>query len=230
VTSGSNVLETGLKAARDPERDWWLRALAVLQSPGPVFAALRDDSREAVEARQEPITALMLLAGIALCLTAMVAGTLLDGSAADGVVFAVLVFLYGGFLGLVAYWLGGGAVAAGVRGAGAEGTYRRARHVVAFASAPLVLSLLFVWPLALALYGLDLFRSGGADAGVGGDLVLVAVLAFAAWSLGLVLVGLRTTYRLGWRRVVLAFAFTALAFAALSVVSNAFFGGLGGGG
>ena len=39
-------------------RDWWLRTLLVLQSPRSVFAALRDDSREAAGARQEPIIAI----------------------------------------------------------------------------------------------------------------------------------------------------------------------------
>jgi len=36
-----------------------------------------------------------------------------------------------------------------------------------FASAPLALSLLLVWPVRLAIYGDDLFRSGGSDTGTG---------------------------------------------------------------
>jgi hypothetical protein len=52
------------------ERAWWLRTLAVLQAPTPVFAALRDDSQEAAAARQEPVTAIVLLAGIASVLAA----------------------------------------------------------------------------------------------------------------------------------------------------------------
>ena len=46
-------------------RDWWLRALLVLQRPRPVFVALRDESKEAVSERAEPMLAIVLLAGIA---------------------------------------------------------------------------------------------------------------------------------------------------------------------
>jgi hypothetical protein len=45
-----------------PDRDWWLRTLAIFQSPRAVFEALRDDSKEQNEARQEPVLALVLLA------------------------------------------------------------------------------------------------------------------------------------------------------------------------
>jgi hypothetical protein len=34
------------------ERSWWLRAPAVLVAPRAVFVSLRDDSDEAMEARQ----------------------------------------------------------------------------------------------------------------------------------------------------------------------------------
>ena len=34
-------------------RDWWLRALLVLQRPRPVFVALRDDSKESLADRAE---------------------------------------------------------------------------------------------------------------------------------------------------------------------------------
>ena len=49
-----------------PEKAWFLRALLVLQSPRPVFAALRDDSDEAAEARQDAGGAIVWLAGIAV--------------------------------------------------------------------------------------------------------------------------------------------------------------------
>jgi hypothetical protein len=47
----------------------------VLQSPRPVFAALRDDSDEAAEARQDTAGAIVWLAGIALVLSTTVAST-----------------------------------------------------------------------------------------------------------------------------------------------------------
>ena len=215
--------------ASDPERDWWLRALLVLQSPRPVFAALRDESPEALEARQEPVTALVVLAGIAAFLLEPFTRTLLDRSSADGLVVAVTVFLAGSFTGVALYWLGGLALLAGTRGLDADGTYRRARHVLAFATAPLVLSLLLLWPLALSLYGGDLFRTGGGDAGTAGTVLLVAELAFVLWSLGLVVVGLRVTYGLRWARIPAVLVVSALALFGLPLASNVLFGGIGGG-
>ncbi len=46
--------------------------------------------------------------------------------------------------------------------------YRLARHVVAYAAAPLALGLLVLWPVRAAVHGSDLFRAGGADGGAGG--------------------------------------------------------------
>ena len=46
-------------------RDWWLRTLLVLQRPRPVFVALRDESRESLSDRAEPVLLIVILAGIA---------------------------------------------------------------------------------------------------------------------------------------------------------------------
>jgi hypothetical protein len=67
--------------------------------------------------------------------------------------------------------------------------------VLAFASAPVALSLFVVWPVRLAVYGEDVFRSGGSDHGAGNTAFVVIELAFAAWALGLLLFGLRELYR-----------------------------------
>ena len=40
-------------AGRSGIADWWVRTGLVLSSPRPVFAALRDDSTEAAEQRQD---------------------------------------------------------------------------------------------------------------------------------------------------------------------------------
>src|ERR687888_134899 len=71
------------------ERAWLARALLVLIDPRPVFAALRDDSEDAARARQEPILALVGLAGIASILWTSVAGRVMDDPAYDGLVVAV---------------------------------------------------------------------------------------------------------------------------------------------
>ena len=116
--------------------------------------------------------------------------------------FAVLAwaFLGGAFYGLVVYWLGGLMVHAFSRGFGGSSSYRQARHIVAFAAAPLALSLLLVWPVRLAIYGGDVFRSGGSDSGVGDRIFEGLVVASFAWMLVLVVVGVRTVSGLSWPR------------------------------
>lgn len=172
------------------QREWWLRTFAIFQSPRTVLAALRDDSREAADARQEPVLAIVILAGIAGVLSTSLAGRLLDDSRFDGISIATWAFLGGGFYGLLVYWLGGLMVHALAHGIGARSSYRQARHVVGLAAAPVALSLLLVWPVRIAVYGGDVFRSGGSDSGLG-DWIFEGLLALSfAWFLGLVALGL----------------------------------------
>ena len=198
------------------ERTWLLRALLVLIDPRTVFAALRDDSEESANARQEAVTALVLLAGIASVLWTPVAGGLLDQSGIDGLLVAVWAFIGGGIYGLIVYWAAGAALYAGVRAAGSAGSFRRARHLLAFAAAPLALSLV-VWPVRLAAYGGDVFRAGGSDTGLVNVLFVAAELGFAAWTLALLAVGVRTVHGWTWPRSLEGVAL-AVAIAALVVV------------
>ncbi|MGB2952571.1 MAG: YIP1 family protein [Gaiellaceae bacterium] len=170
------------------ERLWLLRAVLVLRRPREVFAALRDDSEEAARARQEAVTALTILAGVAAILWTPTWGHLMDDPVYDGLLVAVVSFIGGAIYGPVLYWLIGLLLYAGERVASAGASFRRARHVVAYAAAPIALSLL-IWPARLAIYGEDLFRSGGSDKGAG-NLAFVGVeLAFVAWALALLVLG-----------------------------------------
>jgi len=181
------------------EKQWWLRTLAIFQSPRHVFAALRDESKADMEAREEPVLALIVLAGIAAILLVPETGRLLDDPLADdsGAVLAVLIFLTGAIYGIATYWLGGGLLYVGLRGAGSSGSYRRARHVLAFAAAPTILGLLLIWPLRLALYGTDSFRSGGEDSGTLPFVFDLAGAGFALWAFGLVIYGISVVEQ--WR-------------------------------
>ena len=194
-------MSTPVAAARDLDREWWLRTVAVLGRPRSVFEALRDDdSEEAAAARQEPLLAVLWLAGIAGVLMTTAAAHVLDDYSVDGLVLAVWAFIAGGLYGGAGYWLAGAAVFVGLRGAESPApSYRGARHVLGLAAVPLALSLA-VWPVRLAIYGSDLFRSGGSDSGAGDTFFRALLLAFAAWSIGLLVVGIRTTERWSWRR------------------------------
>jgi hypothetical protein len=185
--------------AANLERDWWLRALAVFQSPRPVFAALRDDSQEAANARQEPVLLIVLLAGVAGILTSPSTGTLMDNPERDGLLVAVLVFLTALMYGVATYWIGGAAVYLGLRGAGSKASYRRARHLLAFSAAPLALSLFVVWPVEIAVFGSDLFRTGGADEGAGRWVFDALEGIFVLWALALLVLGVSVVE--GWKTV-----------------------------
>jgi hypothetical protein len=183
-----------------PDRAWWLRVPAVLLSPRSVFFALREEDQDDVAARSEPILLLILLAGVATVLASPTAGKLLDNPDYDPLLLAVWAFVAGGIYGAVGYFVIGFAVFFGARVLGSLGDFRRERQLVAFAAAPLALSILLLLPLRLALYGGDTFYAGGADEGTGDAFLLVVQLAFVAWSLGLLLVGVRVVHGWTWLR------------------------------
>lgn len=187
------------------ERDWWLRALLVVGAPRPVFAELRNDADEAAEARQEPLTAIVFLAGIAAVLGTTIAGRLLDDPEYDALLVAVWAIVGGGVYGLVSYFVIGAVLFVAASFAGSLGSYRRARHVVGLACVPIALSLA-VWPVRLALFGDDVFRSGGSDSGVGDALFELLIAAAVAWSALLLVIGVRTVHGWTWPRAVAASA------------------------
>jgi hypothetical protein len=192
------------------ERDWWLRAATVLQAPHRVFTALRDDSDAAADARQEPILAILLLASFSVVLGTTVAGRLFDDTEFDALLVVVWAFL-GGLMYAVAAYFGVGALLHwAARLAGSQRRYRLARHLLAYAAAPLALSLV-VWPVRIAVYGEDLFRTGGSDRGVGNAVFEALEVAFLAWTVALVAVGVRTVYRWSWPRAVAVTAAPAAA-------------------
>jgi hypothetical protein len=201
------------------EKEWWLRTVMVFQSPTAVFRGLRDDSDEAAGARQEPVLALVLLAGIAAILSwSPTTPTLLDRAGIDPLLGAVLIFLASGMYGGATYWLGGAALYFGARGAGSRGSYRRARHTLAYAAAPLALSLVVVWPLRIAVFGGDVFRRGGADDGTAGRVFDVLDAAFLAWALVLLVLGIRAVERWSVVRALIAVSLAGLVVVAVTLV------------
>ena len=197
--------------ARTPvlERSWWLRAPAVLVAPRAVFASLRDESEEAVEARQEPLLEIAALAGIAAVLGTPVARELLNDASFSVSLIPVWAFLGGMVYAVAVYWLGGGLLYGAARRFGGLGSYRRARSVLALSGAPLALALFTLWPVRIAIYGQDLFRTGGTDWGPG-DRIFGGLLYFAfAWSAILLLVGVRSVHGWSWGRSVATVALAA---------------------
>jgi hypothetical protein len=194
------------------ERAWLLRTLLVLQSPRAVFAALRDDSERAAGARSDPIIALVWLAGIACVLATPVAGRILDDVEIDHLLVAVWAFLGGGLFGGAVYLAAGGMLHLAARRLGSRGSFRRARHVLAFAAAPLGLSLFLYWPIRIAIQGDDMFRTGGSD---GGHLLADLFYVFVAWTLGLLVLGVRTVHGWTWPRAAATVALAGAAGATL---------------
>ncbi|HET7566609.1 MAG TPA: YIP1 family protein [Gaiellaceae bacterium] len=212
-------MSVDLAPASPLERNWWLRAPAVLLAPRAVFASLRDDSDAAYEARQEPLTALAGLAGIGGVLGTPVARHLLNDSSFSLALIPVWAFIGGAVYALAVYWLGGGLLYGAARRLGGLGSYRRARHLLALAAAPAALTLVTLWPLRIAIYGEDLFRTGGDDYGRG-DAIFGAVLVAAfVWSGWLLVAGIRAVHGWSWGRAA-ATAALAAAFPALIVVAT----------
>jgi hypothetical protein len=200
---------------------WWKRAPLVLLVPRPVFVALRDESVEDAEERQEPLAALIALAGISVVLASPAFRQMMNTGGVDLILVIVLAFIAGVLYAVATAWLGGGLLFGAARRLGGLGSYRRARQSVELASAPLALALVTFWPVRFAVYGTDLFRTGGDDYGRGDGIFGGVFLGFVAWSLILLLLGVRATHGWGWGRsaaaVVLAAAFPALIVAATSL-------------
>ena len=202
---------------RPAERVWLLRALLVLQSPRAVFAAIRDDSNETAQARSEAVLALVWLAGMAAVLASPQMSTLMDDPARDDIgIASIVIFLAGGMYGGLAYVMLSGVLHAFLRGLGATGSYRRTRHLFAFALTPLALSLVTFWLVRIAVEGRALFKYGGGDRShVFADLFYV----FVVWTAVLVLIGVRTVLGWSWPRSLAAVG-GAAAISALIVVGT----------
>jgi hypothetical protein len=202
-------------ATAEPMRDWWLRTLFVLQTPSAVFRALRHEGDEDVSERAEPVLAIVILAGMVFALSTSTATHLLDDTDYSPALVAVWAFLAGAISGAFIYWLLGAVLYGAVRALGSHGSYRRARHLLAFAAVPVACSLL-LWPVELALYGERLFHAGGAGSGRGGTVFGALTLLFAAWAAVLLVVGVRAVHGWSWARASLG-ALPALALAAILV-------------
>jgi hypothetical protein len=192
--------ESAVAHELSPSRAWWLRVPATLLGPRSVFFALREEDEDDVAARGEPLLLITLLAGMAAVLATPTAADLLDNPEYDAMLLAIWTFIAGGLYGAVGYFVIGFAVFFGVRLLGSLGGFRRSRQIVGFALVPLAASLLVTLPLRLAIYGGDTFRGGGADEGLGGDLLLGLQLGAAAWSLALLAIGVRVAHGWDWLR------------------------------
>lgn len=186
-------------------REWWLRSVLVLAEPRAVFVALRRDAAVEPAELGEPVLAIVLLAGIAFVLSTPTASHLLDDPDYDTLLLCVWAFLAGALSGGFAYWLLGGVLHLGVRALGSHGSFRRSRHILAFAAVPIACSLL-LWPFKLALYGGRLFHSGGAGVGRGEAVFRVLEVACAVWAGWLLVTGVRAVHGWSWRRSALGAA------------------------
>ena len=186
-----------------------------------MFAALAETDDVDVDARAEPVLAITILAGMASVLITPAWGRIMNDSTVDWLVVVVLTFVGGLLYGAAGYFLLGLALWLGAKAVGVDPPFRIARQLIAFAALPLALSLLVVVPAIAIGYGADWFTTGGDDDTGNGRTIVTAVgLAFAAWSLVLVALGLRTTLRLPWRGVVGALLLAGVLVAAFAVLPS----------
>jgi len=209
------------RAGESATREWWRRVPRVVTAPRSVFVALATTDDVDVDARSEPVLAIVILAGMAGVILTPAWGTVMDDGSVDGLVLLVLTFVGGLFYGAAAYFFLGLALWVGAKAVGVDAPFRIARQLVAFAALPVALSGLVVVPTIVLVYGWDWFRTAGSDTGSGRDLVVALGLAFVVWSLALAGVGLRATFRLPWRGVVGALLLAGVLVAAFAVLPTA---------
>ena len=202
-------------------REWWRRVPRVVTAPRSVFAALAETDDADVDARSEPVLAITILAGMTCVILTPAWGTIMDDSTVDTLVLLVVTFIGGLFYGAAGYFLLGLALWLGAKGVGVDAPFRIARQLVAFAAVPIALSAVVVVPVIAVRYGWDWFRTTGSDTRSERDVVVGIGLAFMAWSVALVALGLRTTFRLPWRGVVGALLLAGVMVAAFAVLPTA---------
>jgi hypothetical protein len=201
------------------ERNWWLRAPAVLVAPRAVFTSLRDDSDEAVDARQDAIAIIAGLAGAAAVLATPTSRHLLNDGNVSNILIPVWTFLAGSIYALFVWWAGGGLLHLASRRLGSEGSWRRSRHLLGLSLTPLALAAVTFWPIRILVYGQDLFRTGGDDYGRGDAVFGGIYVGVLAWCVMLLLIGVRAVHGWGWGRAAGAVALAAALPVALSLAS-----------
>ena len=104
---------SGSDEAQAHVRRWWRLVPRILTRPTEVFVALRDDEEVDVDARSEPILAIVIVAGMAGILLTPAWATLIDDESLDWIVIAVITFIGGLFYGAAGYFLLGARRVAG---------------------------------------------------------------------------------------------------------------------
>jgi hypothetical protein len=188
------------------QREWWRRVPRMIVHPREVFETVSETDEDDLAARQEPVLLITGLAGIGGVLMSPTWGTVMNSYEVDWLIFAVVTFVAGAMYGAAGYFIIGGALWLGARGMGSSGTWRLARHVVAFSAVPLALSLFVTLPLQIALFGERTFETGGPDEGALGLLVVALELCFVAWSIVLLALGVKVVYGWTWVRAAGALA------------------------
>ena len=113
-----------------------------------------------------------------------------------------------------------GCLHGAARRLGSEGSWRRSRQTLALAATPLALALVTFWLIRIAVYGEDLFRTGGDDYGRGDAVFGAVYLGIVAWAVLLLLIGVRTVHGWTWGRAASVVALAAAAFPVLIVLAT----------
>ena len=158
--------------------------------PVAVFEALRADSAEAGDERQDAVVVLAFVGGLAVALATAGTGALDDLDVLEKLIW---IFATGFAYGFVGYWVLGWSLSFVVPRLAGRGSRRRTRHVLAFALAPLVFALL-AWAVFYPL-----------------------LLVLAAWSLGLLVLGLAVVERWSYARAAAAVGLAVVWLAALAL-------------
>ena len=131
----------------------------------------------------------------------------------------IWAFFAGSLYAFTVWWLGGLLLHLGSRRLGSEGSWRRSRHLLGLAGAPLALAMVTFWPVRIAIYGEDLFRTGGDDYGRSDAIFGGIYVGLVAWCILLLLQGVRTVHGWSWVRAAGAVGIAAFLPALIVVAS-----------
>ena len=148
LTSANQPITSRASPASTTRFGAWTRSSVVAARAGRLPLAdigVRRDAGRVARGHRRPLGAgarARGLAGIAVALGTNTARTLYDNPEYDALLVAVWAVIAGGIVAFTGYFIVGGLSTSAHAGSGALGDFRRARHILGFAVAPLALSLL----------------------------------------------------------------------------------------
>ena len=190
--------------------------LAVRVGPGPLCGSGRRP--------QEPITAVVPLAGLSIFLSTRTAVGLSHDIEFDRLLLLVEAAVAGLLVAVQNFWVSAApsSISEGVPPTAQPRHPRLPATSPALRTDALVLALLFVWRILLAMFGADTFRSGGSDHGPAEFVLRTSMFGLLVWTPVLAYLGVRALNGWTWARSLAGVAVGVAVFMLFALLSSFF--------